>query len=107
MWQEAALRHQVSLEKKLKKLVLVLATFTPVTETRKETVETIKTAKTAKVVKIARGAEDGKESEGGWNPRSNFSQVLCIRYSINFKKKSVWALFDSDNQVNVIQPIFT
>ena len=69
-------------KKRVKKLVAVLATFTLVTVARK------------KVVK------DGE------NLRSILVWVLCIRYPINFRKKSVSVLFDPDNEVNAVHPIF-
>lgn len=47
-----------------------------------------------------------KAVEDGENLRSNLAQVLCIRYLINFKKKSVAAFFDSSNKVNAVYPIF-
>ena len=81
---EVALRHQVSLEKRLKKLVLVLATSMPMIETKVEAVETAKTAKTFEIAKTAKAIEitgtdkDGKENKGSENPRSNLAQVLCI-----------------------------
>ena len=40
------------------------------------------------------------------NPRSNLAQVPCIRYLINFGKKSILALFDSSSKVNAIHPTF-
>ena len=52
-----------------KKLVLVSATFTSVTEAKKE-VESIETT---------RASKDGKESKG-----ENLAQVLCICYPIIF-----------------------
>ena len=42
----------------------------------------------------------------GENPRSNFTQVLCIYYLINFKKKSVLTLFDSGSKINAVYPTF-
>ena len=82
---------------KVKKLVSVLATSTPVTGTRAEIVETAKTFGTAKV------NEDGNKSEGEC---PNLAQVPCIRYPITFRKKSVSmsALLDSGSEVNAIHP---
>ena len=66
-------------EKRVIKLVLVLATFIPIIATREETVETTKTS----------GAgEDNKESKSGKYPE-NFIQIPCIRYFITFQKKSM------------------
>ena len=47
-----------------------------------------------------------KTVENGENLKFNFAQVLCICYIINFRKKSVLALFDLDSKVNVVYPIF-
>ena len=44
--------------------------------------------------------------EDGENRRSNFVQVLCIRYPINLRKKFVVALFDLGSKVNAMHPIF-
>ena len=55
----------------------VLATFMPVTETRKEAVGT------AKAVETAEAGKDGKKSKDKYQ---NLTQVLCIRYLINFEK---------------------
>ena len=59
----------------------VSAASTPVTETREEAVGTAKAGK------------DGEESESEYR---NLAQVPCIRYPINFGKKSVSALLDSE-----------
>ena len=66
----------------------------PVTGIREETV------KTAKVCK------DGKKSKGEY---PNLARVLCIRYPITLRKKSmsVLALLDSGSEVNAIYPTFT
>ena len=40
------------------------------------------------------------------NPGSNFAQVPCIRYPINFGKKSMPALFDSGSEVNAVYSDF-
>ena len=63
-----------------KKLVTVLATFTPVTVAREEGV--------------------------GKNLGANLTQVPCIRYPINFGKKSVSALLDLGSEVNAVHPAF-
>ena len=75
----------------------VLATSTPVTETREETVET------AEAVEFAEVGKDGAESNGEY---PNLTRVLCIWYPITFRKKSVsiLALFDSGSDVNAIHP---
>ena len=94
---EETLRHQVSPE--AKKLVLVSATSTPVTETREETVETAKTVESAEV------AKDSAESKGEY---PNLARVPCIWYPITFRKKSVSmsALLDSGSEVNSIHLTF-
>ena len=81
-----------------KKLVLVLAIFTPLTETREETVETAKTVETAETSK------DGGKSKSEYP--DNLARVLCICYPINFKKQSVSALLDSGSKVNTVHPAF-
>ena len=75
----------------VKKLVSVLATSTPVTETREEEVGTVEAGK------------DGEESEGEYR---NLTRVPCIRYPVTFRKKSVSmsALLDSGSEVNAIHP---
>ena len=89
----------------VKKLVSVSATSTPVTRTRVETVETAEAVKTAKTVGTAKVGEDGNESKGEC---PNHAQVLCIRYPITFRKKSVLmsALLDSGSKINTIHPTF-
>ena len=47
-----------------------------------------------------------KTVEDGENPRSNLAQILCIRYSINFRKKSVLAFFNSGSKVNAVHLTF-
>ena len=47
-----------------------------------------------------------ENTENGENPRSNLAQVSYIQYSIVFNRKSVLALFDSDNKVDSIYPTF-
>ena len=42
----------------------------------------------------------------GENLASNLAQVLCIRYLINFRKKSVLAFFDLGSEVNAVYPAF-
>ena len=97
------LRYQVSL--KAKKLVSVLATSTLVTGIRKETVETAEAVETTKAIETAGISKDSGESKGEY--LENFVQVSCIRYPINFGKKSVLALFDLGSEVNAIHPAFT
>ena len=72
----------MSLESKggVKKLVMVLATSTPMTVAREEEVDE--------------------------NLGANLARVPCIRYPINFGKKSVSALFDSGSEVNAIHSAF-
>ena len=79
-----------------KKLASVLATSTPVTETRKEAVETAETTGEGR---------DGKESKSEY---PNLARVPYIWYPITFWKKSMpmLALFDSDNKVNTIYSTF-
>ena len=76
---------------KVKKLVLVLATSTPVTETKEEVVETAKVSK------------DGEESKDEY---LNLARVPCIWYPITFWKKSVsvLALLNLGSEVNAIYP---
>ena len=66
---EGILPHQMSPE--TKKLVLVLATSTPVTETRKETIKVVETAGVGK---------DGEESESKYS--ENLARVLYIQYPV-------------------------
>ena len=47
-----------------------------------------------------------REEAVGENLGSNLVQVLCIRYPINFGKKSVLALFNSGSEVNAVHPAF-
>ena len=42
----------------------------------------------------------------GENPRPNLAQVLCIRYPINFREKSVSTLFNSDSKVSAVYLTF-
>ena len=104
---EEVLLKQVSPKPKKgdKKLVSVLATSTPLTETREEAVETVETGKTAEVVETTGAGKDGKQSKGKYS--KNLAQVLCIQYLIIFRKKSVLALLDSNSEVNAIHPTFT
>lgn len=76
---EKALRYQVSLEKRFKKLVSVLAIFILVTRTGEKADEIAEIAKTAEIVETVRANKDSKKSKGSENPRSNFARVLCIR----------------------------
>ena len=64
----------------VKKLVTVSATSTPVTVAREEEVDE--------------------------NLGANLAQVPCIRYPINFRKKSVSALLDLGSEVNAVHPAF-
>ena len=86
-------------EKRVKKLVLVLITYTSVIATRKEVVEITKTAET---VETTRTEENGEENKGGRYPE-NLIQVLCIQYPITFRKKFVplLTLFDTSSEVKV------
>ena len=81
----------------VKKLVLVLVTWTPVTETREEEVGTAKAVETA---------EAGKDDEESENEYQNLAQVPCIRYFINFGKQSVLLLFDLGSKINAVHPAF-
>ena len=47
-----------------------------------------------------------KEEGVGENLGANLARVLCIRYPINFGKKSVSALLDSGSEVNAVHPAF-
>ena len=67
-------------EGRVKKLVIVSATSTLVTVAREEAV--------------------------GKNLESNLAGVPCIRYPINFRKKSVLILLDSGSEINAIHPAF-
>ena len=77
---------------KVKKLVTVLATSMLVTVARKKAV----------------GENPGiaVEEAVDENPGSNLARVFYIRYHINFRKKSMLALFDSDSEVNTIYLTF-
>ena len=75
-----------------------LANSMPVTGTRQEAVETAKVAESAEIDK------DGKESKGKY--LENLAQVQCIRYTINFGKKSVSTFFDSGSKANTIHLAF-
>ena len=83
--------------------MLVLATFTPVTETKGEVV---KIAEIVEAVETAGAGKNGKKSEGEYP--ENLAQVSCIQYFISFRKKSVpvLTLFDSGNKVNAIHLTF-
>ena len=69
-------------KERVKKLVAVLATSTPVTITK---------------VKVI---------EDDLNTRSILAQLLCICYLINFREKSVLLFFDSNSKLNAIYLIF-
>ena len=86
-------------ERGVNKLVSISATITPLTGTREEVVENFEMAKSAGASK------DGKESGGKY--LENLARVSYIRYLINFRKKSVWALFDLTSKVNTDHPAFT
>ena len=76
-----------------------MVTSTPITIAKKEAIEN---AKNDKNLRTTTGAnKDGK------NLRSNLARVLCIKYPIAFRKKSVSVLFNSNSKVNVIYPTFT
>ena len=47
-----------------------------------------------------------REEEVDENLGANLARVLCIRYPINFGKKSVSALLDSGSEVNAVHPAF-
>ena len=93
------------------KLLSVLATSTPVTETRAETIEAteaVKTAKAIETVKTVGTAKVGEDDNKSKSDCPNLARVPCIRYTITFQKKSVpiSALFDSGSEVNAIHPTF-
>lgn len=83
-------------QKRVKKLVLVLATLTLVSEAREAAVETAEIAETVR----------SKNDEGGKYAKTSLVQVLFIQYPIIFWKKSVLIVFDFGNKVNVIYPTF-
>lgn len=60
-----------------------------------------------KVVKITETVEAIKNSKDGKYLETNFTRVLFIWYLIIFQRKSMFALFDSSNKVNIIYLIFT
>ena len=74
------------------------------TGTREETVETAEAVETAKAVEIARTGKDGRKNKSEYP--ENVARVPCIHYPINFRKKSVSALFDLGNKVNAVHPAF-
>ena len=47
-----------------------------------------------------------REKGVGKNLEANITRVPCIRYPINFRKKSVSTLLDSDSEVNAVHPAF-
>ena len=47
-----------------------------------------------------------REEKVDKNLGANLAQVLCIRYPINFGKKSVLAFLDSGSEVNDVHPAF-
>ena len=83
--------------KRYKKLVSVSATFTPVTQTRKEALE---------AVNIVEAGKDSKKSEDEY--LENLARVLYIWYPITFWKKFVpmLAFFDSGSEINAIYLTF-
>ena len=94
---------QVSLESEseegVKKLMSVLATSTLVTGIKEKAIETAKSVETVEAIETA---EVGKDSEESKDEYSNLARVLCIRYSITIRKKSVLALLDSGIEINTI-----
>ena len=78
----------------------------PVTGTREEVVEAAESVGTTDAVETAKVGKDDEESKGEY---PNLAQVLCIRYPITFRKKSVsmLALLDSGSEVNIIHPTLT
>lgn len=89
------------LKTRCKKQVLVSATYTLVTKTRKKAIETAGIAKTVGISK------NNKESKGGRYP-GNLAQIPYIQYFITFWKRSVpmMALFDCGSEINAIYPTF-
>lgn len=87
--KKGALPQQVSSKTKqgIKKLVLVLASFTSVIATKKKT------------VRADEDGEDGKYS-------GNLVQVPGIRYPIIFRRKSMLNFFNLNSEVNAIDPTF-
>ena len=83
--------------------MLVSATSTPVTRTREEAVEIAESVETAEAVEIAEVDKDNEQSKSEY---PNLARVLCIRYPITFRKKSVsmLTLFDLESEVNAIHP---
>ena len=61
-----------------------------------------------KVVETAGAGKDGEKSEDSEYP-GKLVPILCIWYSITFRRKSVpmLLLFESSNEVNAIHPTFT
>ena len=47
-----------------------------------------------------------REEDDGENLGSNLARVPCIRYPINFGKKSVLTLLDSGSEINAVHPAF-
>ena len=68
--------------------------------------EAVETTETIEAIETARAGKDGNESKSEYP--ENLTQVLCIWYSITFRKKSlpVLALIDSGNKINVIYPTY-
>ena len=86
-------------KERVKKLVLVLATSTPVILIKEEVVET------AKTVETIRAGKNGKIDNGGKYLR-NLAKLLYIHYLITFQRTYIWALLDLSNEINAILPTF-
>lgn len=87
----------MSLKKGAKKLLLVLATSTPVTAARKKTFGNIE---------ITENGKNSKNKNKSKNLKTNLIQVPYIQYFIIFQEQFVSILFDSRNEVNTIHLIF-
>lgn len=74
-----------------------MTTFILITATRK------KTAGNAGTNNSSENIKNRKKSK---NLETNLIQVPYIRYTITFREKFVFRLFDSENEVNAIYPIF-
>ena len=103
---EKTLPQQVPSEPKngVKKLVLILSTFTPVTRTREEVVKAAEVGKDSaesEAVKAVKVGKNGAKSKGEY---PDLARVPYIRYPIIFRKKSVSALLDLGSKVNAIHP---
>ena len=58
----------------------------------------------AKADETAGTGKNGGKNKGKYP--DNLAQVLCIRYSINFRKKFVLVLFDLSSKINMVYPAF-